>query len=342
MRALEASGLKFGLPFWLDQEIHLITGLVQRAEKSGFSYAWFPDHYFLRDPFIAQAAAAMRTSRILLGLAVTTPFLRHPAAIASAAASLDELSSGRAILGIGAGSFELPKNLGLETSKPLKACRESVEISRSLWRGLPTTMKGFHFKVDSAKLQFKPNHEIPVYVAGRGSRMLELAGELGDGVITHSVAERYVRFVSERVKVGAEKAGRDQKLVDIAIFAPIAVTKDAKSAKRRLRQDCVIMAGGEFSLDLLEPYGLKKEEVEPLRGEVRKGDLKKASELVTEEMVDCFCIVGTREECLSKIEALRKRGVSQLILGSAPRREDEDVKANIDTIAREIIPYVNP
>ena len=132
----------FGFSFWVDRDAREVADLVVAAEGAGFDFAWFPDHYFLREVYAVQALAAAKTSRIKLATGVTSPYLRHPALLASATATLDEFSGGRAVLGIGAGGFEFATQLGIHWKRPLTGCRESVEIIRRLFRGSRSTFKG--------------------------------------------------------------------------------------------------------------------------------------------------------------------------------------------------------
>lgn len=328
----------FGFSFWVDRDAREVADLVAAAEGVGFDFAWFPDHYFLREVYAVQALAAAKTSRIKLATGVTSPYLRHPALLASATATLDELSGGRAVLGIGAGGFEFAAQLGIHWKRPLTGCRESVEIIRRLLSGEEVNFQGKEFSVQGASLPFGRPFAIPIYYAARGTKMLELSGKNGDGVITHSVTQEFARHASEVVARSAQAVGRDGKDVDLAIQAHVAITDDAAGAVESLKRACLMMAGGEYSLDLVTKYGLMLEEVNPLREVVRSGDLEKAAGLVTERMVRAFSIVGTAEECVSQVREMADAGVTHLIVSSGGKWSNEEILENIHRIGEHIIP----
>ncbi|MFQ5692650.1 MAG: LLM class flavin-dependent oxidoreductase, partial [Nitrospinota bacterium] len=157
--------MRFGFSFWMDRGGREVADCVAAAEEAGFDFAWFPDHYFLREVYGVQVLAAEKTRRIRLATGVTSPYLRHPALLASAVATLDEVSGGRAVMGIGAGGFEFASQLGIHWKRPLTGCRESVEIIRGLLRGEEVTLEGKEFSVRGARLPFGKAFEIPVYYA---------------------------------------------------------------------------------------------------------------------------------------------------------------------------------
>jgi 5,10-methylenetetrahydromethanopterin reductase len=321
----------------LDEGARDVAECVRAAEESGFDVAWFADHYFLREVYEVQALSATRTRRILLGAGVTSPYLRHPALLASAVVTLDELSQGRALLGIGAGGHEFQSQLDLIWKRPLTGCREAAEIIRALWRGEEVTYRGEEFSVKGARLPFTTRADIPIYFAARGNKMLKLAGEMGDGVITHSVTGEFAEHASSWVRKGAETAGRDPAAVEIAIQGHLAVTEDVSSALKALKPHCILMAGGEYSLDLVPLYHLTPEEVTPLRRAVREGDFRGASGLVTEKMVRAFCIVGDAEECVGHLRAMAERGIGQFIVSGLAGLGRQETIRLIETTGQKII-----
>ncbi|MEE8110732.1 MAG: LLM class flavin-dependent oxidoreductase [bacterium] len=331
--------MRFGFSFWVDHDGHEVADWVAAAEEAGFDFAWFPDHYFLREVYSVQALAAEKTSRILLATGVTSPYLRHPALLASAVATLDEISGGRAVFGIGAGGFEFAAQLGVHWKRPLTGCRESVEIIRGLLRGEEVTFSGKEFTVQGAKLPFGKSFDISVYYAARGTKMLELSGETGDGVITHGVTPALARYASEVIARSVQAAGRNGKDVDLAIQCHVAISDDPKGVVERLKPACLMMAGGEYSLDLVPLYGLTLEEVAPLREAVRAGDHRKAVGLVNERMVRAFSVVGTPEECVSQIREMADGGVTQLIVSSGGKWSGKEIVENIRRVGEKIIPH---
>ncbi|MFX0094235.1 MAG: LLM class flavin-dependent oxidoreductase, partial [Candidatus Hodarchaeota archaeon] len=213
--------LKFGIEFVPEIPIPKIVKLVKLAEQVGFHYAWITDHYNNRNVYITLAGLAAQTEKIMLGPGVTNPFLISPAWTASAMLTLNEISGGRAVLGIGPGDKATFNNLGIQFEKPLARMRESMQVIRSLTAGKAAKLEGKVLRFGNAKLNFqtrfhncgapvkkkqykavaKKGEEIvcsacnqlltvssidigvPIYAGAQGPKMLALAGEMADGVL---------------------------------------------------------------------------------------------------------------------------------------------------------------
>jgi 5,10-methylenetetrahydromethanopterin reductase len=329
--------VRFGCTFWLDEDPRQVARLARMAEDAGFQDVWFPDHYFIREVYAALALAAAATTRVDLGTAVTSPYLRHPVLLASAVATLDEISEGRAIFGVGVGGHEFPSHLDVKLDKPIAACREAVDIVRRLLGGETVTARGRIFTVKDARLAFKPSRRIPVYLAARGPQMLRLAGEIADGVITHGVHANYLSFAKAQAAAGSAKAGRPPETVDLGLMGEILVTDDLRAARERLRGRCLFMAGGEYAIELVERYGLTPADVDPVRAAVRAGDLAAAALAVNDRVVDAFCIAGTGEACREIVRAAAKAGVTHILASFGGSANEAEHRKTMDTLSRELI-----
>ncbi len=329
--------MKFGISFFLDMELDTITECCKRAEDLGFDSIWFPDHYFDKDNAAVQGWVAAQTKKVRIGADVASPFLRHPAALASWAATIDEISNGRAVLGIGSGGDEFAVDLGIRIEKPLAACRETIEIAKALWSGKTVTYQGKTFTLQNARLHYATRPDIPIYLAGRGPRMLKLGGELCDGVLTHGVASKYAEYVASRVRIGAERRGRNWKTIDIAVISPVAPKGITQDYRERLKAASLSMAGGEYSMDLLGLYGLTEERVTPIRESFRKRDFSKAAALVDDTVIDAFCISGSVDQCIQRIEELQKAGVTYIIISS--RWAKDRLHQLVELLGQEIVGY---
>ncbi len=329
--------MRFGCSFWLDRDPREVANLARMAEKVGFQEVWFPDHYFIREVYAALALAAAATTRIHLGTAVTSPYLRHPVLLASAVATLDEISGGRAICGLGVGGHEFPTQLNVRLDKPIAACREAAEIVRRLLAGETVTARGKIFAVRGARLTFTPSRRIPLYLAARGPQMLRLAGEIADGIITHGTHTNYLSFARDQVAAGCAKAGRPGGAVDLGLAAEVLVTDDLPSAREKLRPRCIFMAGGEYALELVERYGLSLVDVEPVRAAVHAGDLAAAGRAVNDRVVDAFCIAGTGEACREAVRAAAKAGVTHIMASFGAGKTEAEHRKTLETLARELI-----
>ncbi len=321
--------MKFGTSVWLDRPAEETAAIAVAAEKAGFDSLWVPDHYFLRDSFVALALAAQATSRIGLGTSVVSPLLRHPTLLASSFATLHELSGGRAIVGVGTGGAEFPLQLGLPIKRSLSLVSETVEIVEALSEGR-ASLSGNHFEISGAELGWEPG-PMPVYLAARGPNMLELSGRIADGVITHGLAPSHISFVTERVTAGEEDAGR-RGACEITLMFDYEYDEDRDAALDRLRSRCTYMVAGSYSESLIPIYGLSPEEVLPIREVVSAGDLERAVEMITPEMADAFQVGGPEGVLLDRLRELEDLGVGGVILSLGGATVAESV-ARIERVA---------
>ncbi|MFQ5710678.1 MAG: 5,10-methylenetetrahydromethanopterin reductase [Candidatus Geothermarchaeales archaeon] len=326
--------VKFGIEFVPDKAPQKIVEYSTSAERGGFEYVWITDHYCNRNTYVVLAAIALNTQKINLGPGVTNPYVISPAWTASAIASLDELSGGRAVLGLGAGDKVTLAALGISFEKPLSAISESVEVVRRLWRGEAVKYEGRMVKLDGANLLFKAAREIPVYVGAQGPKMLELAGRIGDGVLINASHPTDFEFAVERIRKGAEEAGRDPAAIDVVAYASFSVDYDAEKAKKKVMSVVAFIVAG-CPPKVLERHGIPGEEASKISGALAKGDFGTAFGSVTDRMVDAFSIYGTPEDCVKRIEGLIEMGVTQVVIGSpiGPKK-----MGSIDIIAKEVIP----
>lgn len=329
--------MRFGCSFWLDRDPRQAARLARAAEDAGFQDVWFPDHYFIREVCAALALAATATRRIRLGTGVTSPYLRHPVLLASAVATSDEVSDGRAILGLGVGGHEFPTQLGVSLARPVAVCREATDIIRRLLAGETVTTDGKIFSVRQARLHFTPSRPIPIYLAARGPQMLALAGEIADGVITHGTNARYLTLARERVAAGLAKAARPSDTVDLALMAEVVVTDDPARARDAMRARCVVIAGGEYAPELVERYGLTAADVEPVRRAMRAGDFEGAARAVSDRVVDAFCVVGSADHCRDTLQGMAKAGVTHVICWFGAGADEVEITRALATLGREVV-----
>ncbi len=303
--------MKVGTAVWLDRPARDAARIAGAAEQAGFDALWVPDHYFLRDSFVALALAAEATSTIKLGTAVASPLLRHPAQLAGSFATLQEMSEGRVVVGIGPGGAEFGRQLGLPIRRPLSLIEESVEIIRGLGKGI-VDVSGNHFEVSGAELGWR-HESMPVYLAARGPKMLELSGRIADGVFAHGLAPSCVEFIGERVGVGEEEAGR-KGACEINYMFVYEYDEDRDVAIDRLRPSVTYMVAGNYPEELIPIFGLDPEEVLPIREAVAMGDLNRANTMMTPEMIEAFNVGGPESALLDRLAYLQDLGVESVTL----------------------------
>ena len=303
--------MQYGLTIWLDQPLDAITDIAVAAEDAGFADVWLPDHYFLRDVYAAQALIATRTTSVRLATGIAAIQLRHPALIASAAATIAECSGGRAVIGIGPGGHEFPSQFAMRPKSPLTMLREAVAIIRQLTSG-PAGFRGDYFSADGSELGWRIDPP-PIFLSARGPRMLELAGEIADGIIVHGIHRDFIDYVRSRVAHGAARSCRHPGECRIAVMLDVEVDSDEAAAIDRLRPRCTLMAGGTYADELIPVYGFDPAAVATLRSALNDPAVAEASH-VTDDMVRAFAIGGTLEAVAERLGELRRLGVDLAIL----------------------------
>ncbi|MDE0196279.1 MAG: LLM class flavin-dependent oxidoreductase [bacterium] len=303
--------MQYGLTIWLDQPLDAITDIAVAAEEAGFADVWLPDHYFLRDVYAVQALIATRTTSVRLATGIAAIQLRHPALIASAAATIAECSGGRAVIGIGPGGHEFPSQFRMRPKSPLTMLREAVAIIRQLSSGR-ADFRGDYFSADGSELGWRIDPP-PIFLSARGPRMLELAGEIADGIIVHGIHSDFLDYVRSRVAHGAARSGRDPAECQIAVMLDVEVDSDEAAAVDRLRPRCTLMAGGTYADELIPVYRFDPVAVATLRSALNDPNVSEA-QYVTDDMVRAFAIGGTLETVAGRLDEFRRLGVDLAIL----------------------------
>ena len=198
------------------QDAHPIPEAIQYAryaEERGFEAVWQADSRLVRDAVVPMAAFAACTETIRIGSGVVDCWTRNPARLASTFSTLDDLAPGRVILGIGAWWEPLASKVGVSRRKPLTAMRETVEACRALLADETVTYDGEFVHLDGVELDYvyqdRRPKDVPIYIGATGDRMLELTGEIADGVVlNYLVSPEYNRRAMDRLADGAARAGR--------------------------------------------------------------------------------------------------------------------------------------
>lgn len=329
--------MKFGVEFVPDMKFYELEYYVKLAEDSGFDYTWITDHYNNRNVYSMLTILALKTRTIKLGPGVTNPYHISPALTASAIATINEISGGRAVLGIGAGDKVTFERIGISWEKPLSRMKEAVEIIRQLTDGKSVKYDGEIFKFNGAKLSFKTGR-IPIYIGAQGPKMLQLAAELGDGVLINASHPKDFEVAKEAIDAGLAKAGKSRDSFDTVAYASMSVDKDRQKARDAARIVVAFIVAGSPPT-VLERHGLSEEAVkgvkDALNNAFTKGDWGGVAKSVTDEMIDIFSISGTPDDVIERIKELSKAGVTQVVAGSPI---GPDKKKSIQLIGKEIIP----
>ena len=312
-----------------------MVAAAKLAEACGFHSVFVPEHYYDREAPSILGAIALSTSRIEIGTGVINPYTRYPSLIAMTAATLDELSEGRAFLGLGSGgvigSLEhgIPNEIaGLGFNHPLGHIRETIQIVRLLLTGETVNFHGEFYSLENVKLHFRPRREkLPIYLGQQGPKMMELAGELCDGVIiTLCCTVPYVKDVIRRIELSEKHHSRNKDLVDFAARIIVSLDADRKEAIGTSKQ----LVGRVFihpgAKPVMEASGFHLPIAE-IKGAVDSGKSELLDELVPDEIVEMTTASGSKRDVLRKVEEFRSAGVTHPLIVPIGKNFTEVIQA---------------
>ena len=299
-----------------------VVSVVKYGEELGYDSAWLSDR--VRDTYVNLTACALATKKIHLATGVINPYTRHPVINARAVATLDELSNGRIAMGLAVGNMvEMTRDLGFPAKAGYERVREVGLIARRLFSGETFSFEGKYFQIHDVKLGMKCRSDIPIYVAGSGPKIMEVAGEVGDGAIIPYTDPKVIEHAKNSVRAGAERAGRKFENIKLVSWLPTYITNDKAKVLDSLRGYGALMTLLS-PIEWLKSFGMKEEEYEVIKKGYAKGAhvdpkleaeyVKKAKEYVTDDVVQLFTLVGTTREINAKMEDLRKSGFEEFSL----------------------------
>lgn len=335
MSAAEAR--EFGLGFERLEARRQIA-CAKRAEALGFGTFWVPEDYFFRGAFTIASAVACSTSRLRVGLGVVNPYTRHPAVTAMEFAALAEIAGPRVLLGVGAGVRPWIEQMGIPYRMPQRAMRETVDFVRRLFRGEAVSARGACLRTDAVKLSFPPPQaEVPIHLGVVGPKNLEMAGEIGDGVLLSAMTSpAYVRFALERIRRGVERAGRTLADLEIGAFLFVSVSEDARQARERVKPllaTLIALVSGEPENAIFASAGLPPDEVRRFGEDFASGEVPVGR--VTDWMIDTFAIAGEPDHCRAQLRALLAAGVTHPVAFEIPGVPPEET---LESIHRHLLP----
>ena len=318
--------MKFGIEFVPQIPLNELVDLVKLAEDVGFEYAWITDHYNNKNVYETLALIAANTETIKMGPGVTNPYVRSPAISASAIATIDEISEGRATFGIGPGDKATFDALGIEWTKPVSTIKAAIADINTLLAGEKTEGGAALGGVKAIQ------EHIPIYMGAQGPKMLETAGEIADGVLINASNPKDYEAAMPMIKKGIEAAGGD-KSFDVGAYTATSIGPDSDAAKNAAKIVVAFIAAGSPP-PVIERHGLPEGFNTQMGEFLAKGDFGGAIGAVTDEALDAFSVCGTPDEFIPKIEGLAEMGVTQYVAGSpVGKNVEESIKLLGDVIA---------
>ncbi len=314
--------------------------LVRYMDGSGWDYLWVVDCVLhSRDTFAYLGAATQHSTRLRLGTNIVNPVSRHPAVNLGGITTIDDLTGGRAVFGVGLGSDHYLKEIG-EPPATRRLVGDMVTQCRRLLAGETVSWRGERFALEQARLRYYTGRRaIPIYVAATGPKMLELAGEVGDGVFVHVGAHpKTVAFARERIRAGAKGAGRDPERPDVSLFLFCSIGPDRRECLDDCRMATALIVSRVPDYARLMGYDAKR--VDEIRETwKRTSSAATAGTLVPDEWVEDLNLVGSPAEVVRKLEALAAIGIAHVTI--LPRGHSEGGRPRIETV-RAFTEHVMP
>jgi probable F420-dependent oxidoreductase len=333
--------MDFGVTVLPDPPFSRWLELIQLAERHGFGYAWtYDSHVLWQESVPMLAVAARETSKIRLGHFVTNPATRDPTVLASAYATLQDLSNGRMAMGIGRGDSAV-RVIGRQPMKVAEFER-SCAMVRAFMNGGEVEWNDKQLQLKWVRPELPP---IPMWIAGYGPRALAVAGRVADGVIIQLADPEIIQWIMATARQAAEEAGRDPAQLKCIVGAPAHISDDLADAREQVRWFPAMVSN--HVMDLIDRYGADGSAVPKALTEYVQArkfyDYNEHSrvgaahgEFVTDEICDRFCVLGTAEQAKAKLQELQEIGVDQFNIYLMTHGQEETLQAFGDEIIPEL------
>jgi probable F420-dependent oxidoreductase len=332
--------LSFGVTVLPDPPYQRLVELIQLAEQQGFEYGWTYDSHVLwqeSTPTLALAAAA--TGRIRLGHMVTNPGTREPTVLASAYATLHDISDGRMVMAIGRG--DSARRYINQQPVPVRRFEEALRMIKPFMNGEKVRWNDTELELAWVRPELPP---IEMYVAGYGPRALAVAGRVGDGVVIQLADPDIIEWIMGTARRAAEEAGRDPGALKCIVCAPSHISDDLAAAREQVRWFPAMVSN--HVRDLIARYGADGSVVPKALTDYVPAQTNydydehsrvgaKHGAFVSDEICDRFCVLGTPEQAIEKLDQLESIGVDQFNVYLMTEGQEE----TLETYGSEIIPH---
>jgi probable F420-dependent oxidoreductase len=343
--------MDFGVVLQTNPPAWRTVGLAKQAEEHGFDYVWtFDSHLLWQEPYVIYSAILGATNRIMVGPMVTNPATRDWTVTASVFATLNEMYGNRTVCGIGRGDSAVRVLNGKPTT--LKEVREATHVIREL-----ANCRAVEHNGTTLQFPWARSSELEVWIAAYGPLALKAAGEAGDGFILQLADIDIATWMIGAVRDAAEKAGRDPDAITFCVAAPMYVGDDTPESRAHMLEQCRWFGGmvGNHVADIVAKYGsaddgdanqipqaltdyIKGREGYDYNEHGRAGNTH--AEFVPDEIVERFCILGTPEEHIEKLKALKEIGVHQFAGYLQHDNKEETMRVYGETIMPELRDHV--
>ncbi|MEM7251879.1 MAG: LLM class flavin-dependent oxidoreductase [Pseudomonadota bacterium] len=309
-----------------------IVESVVYAESRGYESAWIAEGHG-GDQFATLSACAVATSSIRLGTCISSVFVRSAPTIAMAAATVDELSEGRFVLGLGSSHrVQVGPEHGMVYEKPMKRLAETTTFIRDLVAHGRASFHGETLAIEQFDLWFTPHRpRIPIYFAGLFPKMLALTGQLADGLILTRTTVDRIAAIRRDVNVGAERAGRDPASIEVTSLLVTSVDERPEAAFDAVRPAVAMYAGFFPRYNRLLAESGFAQAASDIRRRWEAGDRIGAAAAVPDDMIAATGVIGTPTQCQTRLDSYRSAGLDLPIINPVVHGEDR-----LDRVLRAI------
>jgi len=287
-----------GIELTPEQPVDRVADLAARAEAAGFDAVLASCHYNNRDPFVALSRIAAATEDVAVGPAAANPYDTHPVKLASAVATVDEVSDGRGVFGVAAGDRSTLANLGYESERPLRRVLESFKVAQRLWDGETVSHDGT-FEATDAALNYDAG-DIPVYVGAQGPHMVRMSAKHADGVLLNASHPDDFAWAADRVAEGLAERPDERGEFDFTAYASVSVAEREDAAREAARPPVAFIVGGAAP-PVLSRHDIDADLAAEIGATIEAGEFREAFGMVTPAMIDAFSVAGTEETVAERL-----------------------------------------
>ncbi len=326
--------MRVGLCFDGFYSIQDMIELAQLADEIGMDSIWMSDHLCFRDSLTTAMALLASTKKIKVAAAPMSPYSRNPIITAMSIATMEEFAPGRVIAGPGTGNAAALKEAGIESPHPLQTMREYVDVLRRYLKGDTVNFQGKMIHVNGAKMGVLPAATIKMYITAVRSQMLQLAGEIGDGVLlSGGCSPGYIAQCTREIAKGAVKGGKSPAQVDVAGFVTAAVADSAKEAIEANKMFLAYIFRNVHHAENIRLGGGRVDQ-EGLGVAVGKRDWEAAKQFISDEVVFAHSVAGKPSDCARQLESFTKGGLDLPIVLPTGTQE---ARKRVVRMVREIV-----
>lgn len=292
----------FGIELTPEHPVERTVSHAQQAESEGFEAALISSHHFNRDPFMTATQIATNTDEIGIGPAAVNPYETHPVSLASRVATLQEISDGRAIFGIGPGDQSALNSLGIERDRPLRRVLESFKVARDLWAGERVSIDSTFHAVD-AGLEYSVSGSIPVYIGGQGPHMIRMSAKHADGLLLNASHPADVQWAADRVEEGLSERPADAGSFDFSVYASVSIAEQQSAAREAARPPVAFIVA-DAPEPVLNRHGIDPDDANQIGTALESGEYQSAFDAVTPTMIEAFAVAGTVDTVTDRLSTL--------------------------------------